>query len=260
MSEDATAFAMEESTPILDYAESLDRERLTIDRGEGVVRVIVPPPRGWRELSVGLRWGAGVLAALLILYATAALVRLDVRSMVMSVATWGGPLLIVLGIAFDRLHQRVVLELSGPRFSVTRVSPFRGVWTRAWRRDAIGEVKLNRAKGNLIIRVTGREFVEVFLSGDRAITTTAASVLDEALRAPAAGPVDPLLPAGELIPPDELPKGLARRTLLAIAVFIAVGGVLLGVYVHPAFAVYMLILAAAPVGIALGAQRKEYYM
>ena len=62
------------------------------------------------------------------------------------------------------------------------------VWTRTWPRTAVGQIKMNRGNGKLLIRITGEDFIEFSMPTSRPVTEKIAHVLQEALVEPINGP------------------------------------------------------------------------
>jgi hypothetical protein len=82
-----------------------------------------------------------------------------------------------------QIWRRRVFEVTPAEVRVGYATGTRVVWIDRWRRRAVGEVRLNRFTGDLLIRITGRDMKEYFISRDLQAAQRVADELDAALRA-----------------------------------------------------------------------------
>jgi hypothetical protein len=64
-------------------------------------------------------------------------------------------------------------------FGRTKLNGF--IWEDTWPRASVGEIRLNATNGKLLIRITGRDMKEYFISSKRQVTQEVAQVLQEAM-------------------------------------------------------------------------------
>jgi hypothetical protein len=123
----------------------------------------------------------------------------------------------------------------------------------------VREIKLNRGNGKLLIRITGADLIELFVGPRREVTEWVAHVLSDALQQTTPTTTRPLAEPSSDLPPPPMNPGPARTALLTASIVIA----LLGVVVLVKFgliAIYVFAAAGVPAGIALGSQKKEFWI
>lgn len=256
--------------PPLPYADLPSRWGICVDRSPGGVRVVVPPVPSWRQLHIGFFVGGGILALFVATGAFITFRTADRGPLVANSIMYGAALLWVILAAWHRLRRRIVLEVTRSTVSATRLSP-RGAGRRVeWPREKVAEIKHNPSNGKLVIRVAGVAFVELYLGPNRELNAHVADVLAAALREPpraeatAAAAGEPPLGAAAGTPAavDGVHSRGGRRALLAVAALMAVAAVVMMFLPFPAGVIggYLLLFAAAPVGIALGTQEKDFYV
>ena len=157
------------------------------------------------------------------------------------------------------MNRRLIFELDARELRVRSSLPTtRGPYI--WPRAQITEIKLNRSDGKLLIRAMGQEMVNLYTGPRIEVTEWLAQRLTEALHAP----VEPVVELPPLSPPEGAPhiSRRGRAILLYIWAFMIVAGVVMTFLGFPwvVIGLYVVILACAPVGIALGTQEKEFYL
>lgn len=251
----------------LPYADLPTRWGITVDRTPESLRVVIPPVPSIKELPRGLLFGMVTVATLLamivvITFNTPGPRRDDPMGLYVNLGIYGGILLIQIVIAWARLSRRLVIELDSSSFKLRRVSRSgRAISERTWPRQQIGGVKYNPSNGKLLVRIIGIDMLDIDVSRKREVTEFVASTLDDALREIA--PSQALQPAAWdsltwVSPP--LRNAVARRTLVGITCVMIVGGMVLLASPLAALGIILLIASVAPVGIALGTQKKEDYL
>jgi hypothetical protein len=163
----------------LSYADPAAQLGIVIQRDGSGLRVIVPRPRGLRMLLTGhwvvfLVFGTRVVAA----WDDG---KLEVFSAMICVVAFGH-------MVYTIWRRRVFL-VSGSEVRFGYLRPGGDIWEEAWPRESIGEIKMNPYSGKLLIRVTGKDMREYFVSSNRMVTQRVADVLSSELGRPAATPV-----------------------------------------------------------------------
>jgi hypothetical protein len=253
------------STPTpLPYADLPSRWGVSIERLPDGVRVVVPPVPGWRRLGAGFFVGGTMLAAFLMIIVATSYNARDWATLVFNALLYGGGLVCVVLAARYRLRRRIVLEITRDLVAATHLSGARARGRAAWPRAKVREIKLNSSKGKLIVRVTGADFVEMYLGPNRELNAYVADVLAAALREP----IQPVRSGAEDEPGttaetsfDGVRSPAWRRVLLALAAVMAAAGVVL--MISPVTAAplgfYLLLFGSAPAGIALGTRERAFY-
>ena len=263
----------EHPSPLVAYADLPSRWAVSVERLADGVRVVVPPVPSWRRLGAGFFVGGAILAVFLAIIVAASYGAGEWAPLVFNGIPYGGGLLWVILAARYRLRRRIALEVTGATVSATYLTGRRGVRRMEWPREKVAEIKLNSSSGKLIVRVAGVAFVELYLGPNRELNAYVAETLAGALREPLrARPVDPApeddaaqAPAdvGTTGPSrDGVRSRTTRRWLLAAAAVMAVGGGSMMFFEPPLGppGFYLLLFAAAPVGIAMGTQDKDFYV
>ena len=155
------------------------------------------------------------------------------------------------------MRQRAVLEVDGSAVRLTTFSPRRVIETRVWPRSHVAEARLNRSNGKLLLVITGRDLVDINVSPSHEVTEWVAREVDAALRSIPAAASSPMFDADAPTPPMQ--PGAARTALVTIAVILSLAGVVLVAMFGPV-GLPLFLLAAFPAGLALGSQKKEFWM
>ena len=191
----------------------------------------------------------------------------DLTPLIANTVVYGGGLLWVILAAWYRLRRRIVFEVTQSTVSATHLWG-RGAGRRVeWPRAKVSEIKLNSSNAKLIVRVTGVAFVELYLGPNRQLNVHVADVLSAALREPLRAevidPAEPLRGAtpGATSSQDGVRSRTTRRALLAAAAIMAAAGVVMMFLPLPfgPLGIYLVLFAAAPVGIAMGTQEKKFW-
>jgi hypothetical protein len=245
------------------YEESPLRGGLSIERGGGAVRVLVPASRDWRHLPRPAAGAIVAMALIALLFVTAGLINWhsdDRDALFINGALYTVVLGLILLAAHQRLYRTLIFELTAEALTLTAVAPAGERSIRVWRREELAGVTVHGGNGNLILRLRGNETVELF-AGSRQTVDTIAAALSDALAT-----LDPLPqpPTPALIAPhakaDALPTARLRKLLwwgcgflLAVAALFLLTG-------HACGAAYVLLLAAAPAALAVGMGERDVYL
>lgn len=253
---------MTTASPILPYADLPQRWGVTCARDGERLRVQVPPTPGWAHLGRGLLVAMALVLAIVLAFVAAGVRNLtsgDALPFFINAGIYGFVLFILALVAWDRLRRRIVIELDDQTVRLTRHSPGLSPAHYVWPRGRVREIKLNRSNSKLLIRVTGADLVELFVSPRRQVTEWVAQVLSDALQQNPPAPTRPSPAPSSDLPPAPMNPGPARTAMLTAAVVIA----LLGIAVLVKFgliAIYIFAAAGIPAGIALGSQKKEFWV
>lgn len=242
-------------TPILNYADLPNQWGVVCHSSDlGVVRVIVPPLPSWRHLHKGFFIGGVVLAVLVAWISYEVIVRSHLEA-IPSLIACGAALFALALVAVHRLRGRLAFELDSKQL-VLRNSLQAG--SRSWPRGNIAEIRMNRSNGKLLIRVRGRELIDVDISPSREVTEYVAVVLNDALRV--APPRPTALATDSCLPPTTAMIGRAIGVFgfgvlfAASVVMMFVGGIM------AVLGVYLMLFSVVPLGIAFGVHEKEFYV
>jgi hypothetical protein len=247
---------------ILPYADLPQRWGVTCDRDGDVVRLHIPPVPGWKQLGRGLFVAIGTVGAIVITFVIVAVRNYpfgDAAPFFANAAMYGAVMIILALVAWERVHRRIVIEITPRTLRIARLVRGRPSGAYAWPRERVREVKFSRGNGKLLIRIAGADMVELFVSPKHEVTEWVAKTLNEAIHAGA--PVTTHSRPQEWTDnsPPPMPRGPARTALLAVAVAIALLGVIMVIKFGPP-AIYIVLAAIVPVGIAMGSQKKEFWM
>jgi hypothetical protein len=173
--------------------------------------------------------------------------------------------LIVL-FALHRLTRYIVFEVEAGELRLIRVWGGKGHPHTTWNRDELRDVHLNHSNGKLWISLHDKDAVEIYLTSHSAVNRWIADRVRGALYDPeliAECPhTDQVLSyASTLSVPQRSSNGkLARRVgIVATVLLMSVGVVLLCTPLGPVgFMIFL--FAGIPAGLALGTQKKDYYM
>jgi hypothetical protein len=171
---------------------------------------------------------------------------------------YGGVLFAVMLLAAYRLHRRLVFELDARQLVVRSSLPWLA-GTRAWPRERMADIRVNRSNGKLLVHVTGQGFVDIYASANREVTQHVADVLVQALRTP---PAETALETVIERPPRRRASRFARAAgVVAFATMFAASLALMfagSIWAVPG--VYLMLFSVVPLGIAFGTQEKEFYI
>jgi hypothetical protein len=166
-------------------------------------------------------------------------------------------LLVVLGIAVDRLSRWMIIEIDQHDLAITRRgSIVRGTRRYAWPREDVLDVHVNHFNHKLIVRVRGRDFLELFVSTNRDVANFVGMRVAGALAAtyePGAAPaVTPNAAAG-------MAFSAGSPILVLLGCAIAVVGIVC-LLLLPPLGIALLVAAAVPLGLAFGTQEKDVWV
>jgi hypothetical protein len=158
----------------LPYADPIAQLGVTIHREAGVTTVTVPPPSGLRMLF-SAHW---VLIGFFGLRAYAAWDdgQIAVGSTVICVGAF-------VHLVYTFWRRRIFL-VSDREVRFGRLKARGYIWEETWPRQAVGEIKVNAYNGKLLIRITGEDMKEYFISSNRDVTRQVAEVLNAELSSP----------------------------------------------------------------------------
>ena len=171
---------MTDTPPMLPYAASLARDRVSVERGPNFLRVISPPVGSWRKISRGYHVGIGLLGLMVLLTLLSAIsgpTAEDRRAALHVMAAYTGILLLVIARAYDRVRRSFVFDVTDRTFSMTRLAPWGPLSARTWQRGAIASVSATPRLGMLAVRITGQDRIDVCLGPDPAATEAVAAAL-----------------------------------------------------------------------------------
>src|SRR5260221_3749615 len=166
--------------PIFKYADPAARWGVSSQRRPQGLRVVVPPVPGWRYLP---RWYsvAGTAMTIFTFFPVTVAItnKLPIADVLPPIIIYGCIALFIFTCALWRLHERTIIDVTHDELAIVLVGPWRQWRRTAWPRKQIADVKRNPSNGKLVIRITGHDFVEYFLSANPQVTQ---SVADEVSR------------------------------------------------------------------------------
>ena len=157
----------------LPYAQPATQLGVFVHRDAEMLRVVVPPLRGWRVFAPwqwavliigGLRIGIGLSENHVFLIDLIAIVAV----------------LAFVGFTFWR---RRVFQITSEAVGVGFVRGVGVMWQHEWPTKSVGEIKMNPSNGRLLIRITGADMKEFRISGSRVVTQFVADELAKGLDA-----------------------------------------------------------------------------
>ena len=251
------------------YEESPLRGGLSIERGGGAVRVLVPASRDWRHLPRPAMGAIAAMALIALLFVTAGLINWhgdDRDALFINGALYTVVLGLILLAAHQRLYRTLIFELTAEALTVTTVAPAGERSIRVWRRDEVTGVTVHGENSNLILRLRGNETIELF-AGSRETAEAVAAALSDGLAAlpplPEPPTPDPARHQDNPAPhakADALPTARLRKLLWWCCGFLLAVAALFLLTGHACGAAYLLLLAAAPAALAVGMGQKDVYL
>jgi hypothetical protein len=246
-----------DTAPTIPYATAPKPTGVSVERDAHHLTVTVPPPPNWRALGRGYFWTV-VLLLIIVLFVGFSLATSpgDRWEILPSMIIWGSALAGAFAFGLLRLHRWTTFMVTADRFLITtRVGTGRGR-TTSWRRGRIVAAKYSKIGSRLILRIIGRDWLELALGHDPGTMKSIAQTLDEALHASFA----PVREVRQLTPVPPLPEPtypvMRPFTRLCLGVAAIAFGILCLVYPVLLIAV---IVVAIPLGIWFGTQDKEFY-
>jgi hypothetical protein len=250
---------MPDSPPILAYADELARLGVAWQRNDGIFRLVVPPLPSWRDLGLWHYLAIIYFAVANVMWI--AMLRGREPVAIPSLMLYSLALAMIVYLAVYRLRRRLVFELDHNELRIRSSLPAPGA-AHAWKRQNITEIKLNAFDGKLLIRAHGRDMVSIDTGPRQRVTQWIAQRLTEELHEPVnAASVDVPTPAPEQpAAPRSARRGRSLLLALSACMFIAGVGLCFVRLPWPVFGWYLILASAAPAGIALGTQEREYYI
>jgi hypothetical protein len=171
--------------PVLNYVERETRSDMAVFRDAGTTRVIAPRKAVW-EMVLDWHWLIPIGCTV---YLVAALQEGEINIARGVAAAVVAPVVLVRQVY--TLWRRRVFEVTPDEVRVGYVRGSNPIWEDRWPRGAVGEVRVNRFDGRLLIRITGQDMKEYRVSRDRKATEAVAAVLDEAVVGYVRQPITP---------------------------------------------------------------------
>jgi hypothetical protein len=251
------------SSPILQYPDLPTRWGIAIESDAQRFRLVVPPVPGWRLLPRAYLTGLIVLTVLFASNIVPPLLHRPVR--------WEDvypPLIInglfatcLLGMAYHRLYRWTLFEVTADRFRIIPWGVLGGASPGDWPRGDILEARANAFNGKLILRIRGQDPLEVFVSANRKVAQFVADQLADALTRQYE--VAPNSAQVATIGDGNWRSASSRqRTATNAAIYMMLALLLVAWCVWPTVGLVLLaaiFLAAIPLGISIGTQRKDFY-
>ncbi len=240
----------------LTYADLYEQAGVSIEKTPTCTRVAVAPTPGWWPIFHVCRWpGLFICFGLVVLLCNIpALPRSDWPPLLLNVGLYLLMLLALLAWGYIRTRRRIAFEVTPGALVLTVIPPIGSPSATAWRRHELREVRYSPINGKVLVRVTGKDLLEIFVSTNRRVAEHVGDSVGAALRD---------TPAGDF-PPDALPlapieasrgQRVRRRIAIAACVVLAGAAVAMMFLVPMAMWPYLFI----PAGIMLGTQKKEYW-
>src|SRR5258708_24415404 len=251
--------------PIFKYADLAARWGVSSQRLPQGLRVVVPPVPGWRYLP---RWYSVVctITTIFTLFPLAVTIAENrpVTEVLPPIIMFGPTTLIILTLGLWRLHERTIIDVTHDELAIIMLGPWRCSRRAAWPRKKIIDIKRNLGNNKLLIRITGEDYLEYFLSANPQVTQ---SVADEVAHSVFHDTFDPASPADAFSLPTPrwqtrrlalILTGIVAAALLILAsILIRVGGDWAPLGVILFFLVFLVTTVTA--GITLGTQDKDFY-
>lgn len=152
---------------VLGYADPPAQLGVNVIHDGDAVFVIVPPPTGLRMLITPH------VPAIVVCGIYVAIGIQDGK--IFPVPLFAFP--VILGHYAYTFWRRRVFKISPQEVAFGRVKNAGYGWEQRWQRSEIGEIKVNPYSGKLVVRVTGKDMQEYFISHNRAITQYVADSL-----------------------------------------------------------------------------------
>ena len=247
-------------SPVLPYEDSLNVDGLTVTRAEGFIRIVTPRPGTWRAINKWLIFGAIYFLFIVPVELTEAsqpgadyLRRIS--GAVASVTLAG----VFVGFAIRRMRQHYVFEVTPTRFSILLSTSASSGRPRLYFRPLVRSVNPSVADPRrLVVRITGKEMQELFISRDKDMVRRLSELLNEALAEPMA-PID--VPTPATAAPKPQPSRLARSLAFALVMLALMVGLYVALVEGSAIAgIITFGVIAAPVGIVYGTQKKDTWV
>ena len=246
----------------------LEHWRVRVQTRDGVTRVHVPPVGHLSDLPAGYRW---ILYPIIV--ATVGTIGFvasrrvgsheDMVMNLVNAALYTGISLIVVLMAVARMQRYVIIQIDADELSLLLVRRNKAVVLASWRRKWIREVHINRSNGQLRVSFEDDDPEEILLTTSRPLNEWIAERVQDALRSQA--PLDQETPglwyASSFTPETAAPQHARQhKALLMVAFALVIAGIV--AFATPLAPVGFLLwcVAAIPAGIALGTQKKEYYL
>jgi hypothetical protein len=246
----------------------LEYWKVRAETREGVTRIHVPPVPRLRDLPRGYWLAVYPLVVSAILAAqmvgevrrngTAGLEDYAVPVAMLSLAS----LAVVLAAVYQ-MRRYIILQIDSSELSLLRVGGENDVGTASWSRDKVSDVHINRSNGKLLFRAQTEEPVEIALTSSIPVNAWIVDRLQRALgetSAPSDEQAGLWCASPFLAHEPSARSDLRRKILLGIAFGIAIMGFFMFFTPAGLLGLYVLALAGVPAGIALGTQKKEYYL
>jgi hypothetical protein len=167
-------------TPLIPYAKLETRAGVSVIEEPSFTCVIAPPLRGWR-IFAHPRWWGGAFCLYSLVIGVFAIVQHREFGALFGVVFWTVIGTLCLRGQIAQIGRRRIFEVTPSEVRVGYVVRNRISWIEHWRRSAIGEIRTNFVTGDLLIRVTGQDLKDYFISRDRLAVERIAAALNAAL-------------------------------------------------------------------------------
>jgi hypothetical protein len=252
------------SSNVLQYSDLPARWGIAIESDAQGFRLVVPPVPAWHLLPRAYLNGFLVLVGLVASNVVPPLLHRPPQ--------WDNvlPPLIVdalfvtcfVSMAYYRLYRWAAFEITAERFRFIPWGVLGGASLGDWPRVDVVEARANAFNGKLILRIRGQDPIEIFVSANRRVAQFVAEKLAEALARsyePAPLSAQPATPTVFAV--NRLPA-CWQRTATSAAIYAMLALLPVVWCMWPTVGLLLLgtvILAAIPLGICLGTQRKDFY-
>jgi hypothetical protein len=247
------------ATQVLEYPDLLTRWGIAVEEDARGMRIVIPPVPAWRLLPRSYKFGLSILASMVAFHAA------TIFRSIGTGARWTDfvppfvldalGICIVLTMAYLRLYRRVTFEVTANRLRFASQNLLAG--TGDWPREDVIEIRLNEVNGKLIVRARGRDMSEFFISPERQVTRYVIEQLNAAMKKA----YEPVPVAAPFAPINENKAIAIRRSLSVLAYgLLAIFVVIWILYPQSGqILLALLIVAAVPLGIWLGTQKKDFF-
>jgi len=234
----------------------LRRVGVTVNTTAGVTRIDIPPVPSIRHLRVHVVW----IVILGVIVLLASIATISTPPIVVAAVEYGVILALVVGHVAHRLRRRLLFEIDDDSVNLFNVVCGKAKQTRSWPRRDVSETRI-LMNGRLWIRAHHQQVAEIYLTPWRDVNEAIAAELRGAIAASHADATEkPALWYASTTLSETKAPGRGKRVLLIVAVVLSVGG--FAAFIVGAWWVSLIffMLAAAPAGMALGTQERDFYL
>jgi hypothetical protein len=249
-----TALQGDQSTS---HAELLRRAGVTVNTTGGATRIDIPPLPSIKYLRMHI-----LIAALLgVLVLVSSISSISEPEAAPAAIEFGVITAIVITYLVHRWRRHFLFEVDDASVNLLNLAGGKPKLDRSWPRREVTDVRII-ANGKLWLRAEHREGAEIYLTPWRNVNEAIAAELRAAI---AANPVDAATVDRQLwytssavSEPNSWSVG--KRILLIFAMVLCAVGFAVLIFGHFVLSILCFMIAAAPAGLALGTQDKEFYL